>query len=426
MKMSTITCLVSLVAIACGQKKEQVAPETKKEPLAGSQKPAEPEETPEPVSAGPDSVRSLLVTLSEFKPNDKGLYTVPDKGVMLVIKRAGGKWIADRVEDTESNVFHKALPYGKEGILTIGGDDAMLKLWKRAGGKWKSTTLWHPTFGGKHNRLRDMEMADLNGDGTQDLAIATHDQGVIAVVWRKGDQWEPEELNRSKDTFVHEIEIGDLDKDGKLEIYATPSQPNTVSGKDQGGEVVRFAWTGDKFEKSEVVSLKTRHIKEILVADLEGDGTEELYAAVEAETDGPEIKAPVEIRRFDLEGKEFKESLVTTIDDRFCRFLVAGDIDKDGASELIASAFSAGVWVIEKTDSGYDKKCIDADSGGFEHAAYLADLEGDGTKELYVADDKGGVIVRYDYSDGAYKKEIIHRRDIPGQAMVWNITDGAF
>jgi hypothetical protein len=214
-----------------------------------------------------------------------------------------------------------------------------------------------------------------------------------------------------------------LDKDGNLEIYATPSMPNTVSGKDQGGKVVRFNWNKGKFEKSVVVELETRHMKEVLVADVEGDGKEELYVAVEAETDGPTIKAPVEIRRLDLEAGEFKESLVTKIDDRFCRFLVVGDVDKDGKNELIVSSFTAGVWVIEKTEGGYDKTCIDDASGGFEHAAYLADLEGDGTKQLYVADDKGGVVRRYDYVDGTYQKEILTRRDVPGQAMVWNITD---
>ncbi len=423
MRMLLVTWMMALLTIACGEKKESRETAVKKS-AAEEEKPA-PEEKTEAAPAGPDTVRSLLIAQSDFKPNDKGLYTVPDKGVMLILKREKGKWSEERIEDKDSNVFHKALPYGKEGILTIGGNKAMLKLWKKEGDEWKPTVLWNPEFGGKQNRLRDMEIADFNGDGADDVAIATHDQGVIAVVWRKGDKWEPEELDRKENTFVHEIEIGDLDKDGKLEFYATPSLPNTVSGKDQGGKVVRFAWTGEKFEKSEVISLEARHIKEILVTDLDKDGTDELYASVEAETDGANIKAPVEVRRFDLKDGKFEETLVTQIDDRYCRFLVAGDVDRDGKDELLASAFSTGIWLIEKTDSGYEKRCIDAESGGFEHATYLADLEGDGSKQLYVADDKGGVIRRYDYEDGEFATEILSRRDVPGQAMVWNITDGA-
>ncbi len=423
MRRHIVAALIfGLLAIACGgEKKQDVGqaerPKVEKQKAATQGKP----NAAEPVAqAGPG--KALLITQSEFKADDKGEYTVPDAAVMLILKRAKKGWSADRIVDRESNVFHKALPYGDEGILTLGGNEAMLKLWNKKNGKWQAETLWHPTFGGKHNRLRDFELADFNGDGTKDLAIATHDQGVVAVIWRRSDKWEPEELDRQANTFVHEIEIGDLDGDGKFEFYATPSKPNTVSGKDQGGKVIRFAWNGKKFEKSEVISLETRHIKEILVADVDGDNKQELYAVLEAEVDGLTIEKPVEIRRFDLRADKFEATLVTTIDDRFCRFLSAGDIDQDGKKELVAAAFSTGVWVIEKKGRAYEKTCIDADSGGFEHAAYITDLEGDGTEALYVADDRGGVIKRYTFAGGKYESKVLNRRVVPSQAMVWNIT----
>ncbi len=416
-----IVVFVAAVAIACGGEKQEIenmTPAVADKPVKSDPKEPEPAKPAAQAAAG----KALLVTESEFKADDKGDYTTPDAAVMLILRNTGSRWVAERIADRESNVFHKALPYGKEGILTLGGNEAKLKLWNKKDGKWQAETLWHPTFGGKHNRLRDFEIADFNGDGKDDLAIATHDQGVVAVVCRRGDKWVPEELDKKADTFVHEIEIGDLDGNGKLEFYATPSQPNTVSGKDQGGKVVRFAWTGEKFEKSEVVSFETRHIKEILVADVDGDGKQELYAALEAEVDGMTIKAPVEIRRFDLKDGKFESTVVTTINDRFCRFLVAGDIDQDGVQELVAAAFSTGVWVIEKDGDKYVKKCIDAKSGGFEHAAYIADLEGDGKEALYVADDRSGTVKRYSYSGGQYTSVILNRRVVPSQAMVWNIT----
>jgi FG-GAP-like repeat len=415
--------LVSVFVTSCGGDKVEepvsvTPPGTVKAPVTVTNK-----MTPGTSAAsGELTGKSLIVTQSEFKADEKGQYTVPDKAVMLILRQQGSRFNVERIEDTESNVFHKALAYGDEGILTIGANEALLKMWTKTDGKWSAKELWHPTFGGKHNRLRDIEIADFNGDGTDDLAIATHDQGVIAVVWRRGDAWEPEELDRQANTFVHEIEIGDLDGDGKKEFYSTPSEPNTVSGKNQGGKVVRFSWTGEKFEKSDVVVLETRHIKEIMIEDLDGDGKQELYAAVEAETDGMKITAPVEIRRFDLVDGKFNETIVTKIDDRFCRFLVAGDVDHDGKKELVATAFSSGVWVIEKEGDAYTKKCIDAKSGGFEHSSYITDLDGDGKQELYVADDRSGSIRRYFYENGKYTTKVLNRRLIPGQAMSWNIT----
>jgi hypothetical protein len=367
--------------------------------------------------------RTLLVTQSRFKADEKGKYTVPDAGVLLLLTPAKGKWKVEQIEDTESNVYHKALQYGDEGILTLGANEAKLKLWNKDGGEWKAEVLWHPTFGGEHNRLRDAELADFDGDGRQDLAIATHDQGVIAVIWRKESGWEAQEIDRKADTFVHEIEVGDLDGDGNLEFYSTPSQPNTASGAEQGGRIMRYAWTGEKFEASEVVSLETRHMKEILVADVEGDGKQELYAAVEAEVgEGGKIKQPVEIRRFDWKGGKFEATTVVEIADRLCRFLIAGDLDGDGKSELIAAAFTAGVWVVEKDGESWNKTCIDEKSGGFEHAAYLADMNGDQKLELYVADDRGGAVRQYIFSSGSYDTKVVSKRLVPAQAMVWNIT----
>ena len=367
--------------------------------------------------------RVLLVAMSRFKPDEKGQYTVPDAAELLILGRSGALWSWEAVTDRDSNVFHKALPYGKEGILTIGANKAMLKLWSKKDGQWQGRSLWNPVFGGKNDRLRDFEIADFDRDGKADLAIATHDQGVVAVVWRRGDKWEPEELDRKAETWVHEIEVGDLDKDGKLEIYATPSEPNTVSGERQGGKIVRFRWDGQKFEKSEVAAFEDRHIKEILVTDLDGDGTEELYAAIEAKVEDGAITSPVEIRRYDWKDGQFESSKVAELNDRFCRFLLAGDIDRDGKKELVATAFSSGVWLIKHVGEAYKLSSIDPKSSGFEHAAYMADIDGDGQKELYVADDKRGIISTYEYIAGMYRPKIIFRRANPGEAMVWNITD---
>jgi hypothetical protein len=419
--------VVTAGLIACGQKKEESNGDIKSQDESNiKSESSNRKAASEASSTAIKGTMSLFVTASTFKANDQGKFTVPDRAVMLILKAAGGKWNVEQIEDTESNVFHKALPFGENQILTIGGNRAILKLWSKSNGKWTSETLWNPTFGGKQNRLRDFESADFDGDGKEDLAIATHDQGVVAAVFQRDGKWEPMELDRTPDTFVHEVEVGDLDKNGKLEIYATPSAPNTVSGKDQGGKILRFEWNGNAFDKSVVASFDKRHVKEVYVKDVDGDGKDELYAAVEAEVDGPTIIAPVEIRRYDLVDGKFASASISTLDDRFCRFLTSGDLDKDGKNELVAAAFSTGVTLFKREGDTYSKKTIDPDSGGFEHAAYVVDLDKDGTPELYVADDKGGTINRFVEKNGVFEKQVIYKRDNPTQAMVWNITHADF
>ena len=99
---------------------------------------------------------------------------------------------------------------------------------------------------------------------------------------------------------MHEIEIGDLDRDGKPEVYATPSEPNRLeAGASQAGHVVRYVPAAGK--KREVVAdLGERHAKEILAGDVDGDGTDELYVSVEGDVnDAKQLVHKVEIRRYD-------------------------------------------------------------------------------------------------------------------------------
>ena len=83
--------------------------------------------------------------------------------------------------------------------------------------------LWSQSWGGKFDRLRDIEIGDVDGDGKDEYVIATHDYGVVAVYNPAEDGGEPEviELSKKADTFVHEIEIGDIEGDGTLEFFAT-------------------------------------------------------------------------------------------------------------------------------------------------------------------------------------------------------------
>lgn len=380
----------------------------------------------------PDTLpNGLLLAYSQFQVVDGKATAKPGPARLDILTRKDGVWKTETVEDPQSNVFHKAMmltPRGQApGILTLGGSGAYVKLWRREKGKLKPRTLWHAEFGGKFNRMRDAEVADLYGDGTPAIAIATHDQGVVSVLRQQGNKWKVEQIDAKKDTFVHEIEIGDLDKDGVLEVYATPSEPNKLDADAQRGEVVRYV--PKKGQGPTIVAdLGKRHAKEIYVGDVDGDGTDELYVAVEALTRGRgagvELVEPVEIRRYDAGTPPDAKVIIATIPDRLCRFLTAGDVDGDGKKEIVAASFSKGLWLLrpgKDPKSEWGVESIDRDSGGFEHAALLTDLDGDGTDELYVAADVQGELRRYVWVRGRPKREVILKRDIPMSRMTWNL-----
>ncbi len=423
--------------LACEGKK---APPTEAPP-ASAEAPKAPDNTPEekppakPSTTGTlaDALpNGLLLAYSQFEVVDGKATAKPGPARLEILTRAGGEWSVEVIEDPESNVFHKAMllkPRGQPaGILTLGGSSASVKLWRSKKGNFVPATLWQAKFGGKFNRMRDAEVADLYGDGTPDIAVATHDQGVVAVLrQRPNDEWEVARIDEKKDTFVHEIEIGDLDADGVLEVYATPSDPNILDAEAQHGEVVRYI-PKKKASRALVADLGNRHAKEIYVGDVDGDGTDELYVAVEALTKGRgaslEIVEPVEIRRYDADTAPDAKIIIATIPDRLSRFLTVGDVDGDGKKEMVAASFSKGLWLLrpgKDPKSEWGLESIDRDSGGFEHAALLTDLDGDGTDELYVAADNQGELRRYVWVRGRPKREVIQKRDIAMSQMTWNI-----
>jgi hypothetical protein len=411
-------------ALACGGEKEAAAPQPSAtagaQPSAGAEaaSAATPAELP----------KGLLLALSQFQVENGKVLPKPGPARLEILLRQGGTWRVKTLDDPESNVFHKALVLapktGAPGILTLGGTAAALKLWRASGAGFTAETLWKEDFGGRFSRMRDAELADFDGDGSPDLAVATHDQGIVAVLRQGADgAWSVQKLDQEKDTFVHEIEVGDLDGDGALEIYATPSEPNRLDGTPQSGKVTRYA-PAKGGAREVAVDLGDRHAKEILVSDVDGDGKTELYVSVEGVTSGKgpdtKLEQPVSIRRYaagDTTGVE-----IASLEDHLCRFLTVGDFDGDGRREMVAAAFKAGLWLLRPGAGAWQKESIDRASSGFEHASLAADLDGDGVDELYVASDDQGELRRYVWTGGRFEKEVIHRRTPAASAFTWNLT----
>jgi hypothetical protein len=382
--------------------------------------PAQPAAAPRSAAAPADLAHGLALALSTFESGADGK-PVP-RSELMVLVRKGGEWRARSYGDSASNVFHKAFawtpPGGEPALVTLGGTAAAVKLWRKGeGGLAPVETLWQADFGGKWSRMRDGEVADLDGDGASELVIATHDQGVVAVLHpRAGAAAEVSELDRAANTFVHEVEVGDLDGDGKPEIYATPSEPNRLDGTPQHGEVVRYAGGA----RTEIADLGTRHAKEILVADVDGDGRGELYVSVEAAEGGS-----VEVRRYEAGTDPKAGQVVATLYDPMARFLTAGDVDGDGKREMVVAAKDSGLWLLRPgadARAPWRSELIDARSKGFEHAALLADLDGDGVAELYAASDDDKEVRRYAWDGQRLVREVIHRRSDPQPVLTWNIN----
>jgi len=369
---------------------------------------------------------ALILCQAQFKQvrgEDGKEHPVPGAAKLILVYPTPKGWESESIEDPDSNVFHKATPF-KNGFITIGANDAALKLWSRVGQTWKAETLWKSSFGGKQNRLRDIEIGDVTGDSKDDLVIATHDQGVVAVLQSTRDSWKVTELNRSPQTFVHEIEIGDVNGDGINEIFATPSAPNKVDGTPQPGKILMFRYNGKSFDRSVIEEFPKRHVKEILVADVDHPGCPDLFAVLEAEmtkvSGEQQIVDTVKIKRYHYEKGKFVGSIIESLPDVFCRFLNCGDVDGDGKIDLIASTFKSGIWILKRDKNAWHKELIDENSSGFEHATLICDLDRDGLSEIYVAADDQGALRKYQWDGKRFKREKL--LSLPKGTITFNLT----
>jgi hypothetical protein len=367
----------------------------------------------------PRQGRVLALGLAVFTKDEAGRQ-VPGHATAGFLAPGRGAWRHGTLADPDSNVFHKLLEYcpprGECGLLSVGGTAAALKLWRPGAAP---RVLWQADFGGRFSRLRDAEVADVLGDGVPTVVVGTHDQGVVALVRPDGrGGFAAQELDREPNTFVHEIEVGDLDGDGVREVYATPSRPNRLDGTPQPGSIVRYVPARGE-GRTLFADLGDRHAKEILVTDLDRDGKDELYAAVEAVSGGS-----IEIRRYRADTPPDGGEVIATLPDMLCRCLTAGDVEGDGRREIVAAPAKAGLWLLRPGAGGspWRQERIASDSSGFEHAALLADLDEDGRDELYVASDEQHEVRRYAWRDGGWKKDVLYRYEGGMPGFTWSLT----
>jgi len=336
------------------------------------------------------------------------------------------------LEDPESNVFHKAMPFllpgEPPGILTIGANfapiPALMKRWQRTPDGWQGTTVASANFGYRFNRFRDVEIGDVTGDGVPEIVIATHDQGVVSVVRRThAHLWAMTTIDRAAGTFVHEIEIADVTGDGVAEIFATPTAPNRIERRVQPGRIMMYTFDGAGWVPSLVADFADRHAKELLAVDLEGVGRPDLFAAIEpppAGAEAPGQRGPgVSITRYRWDESAWLSAEMATIPAESCRFLRAGDVDGDHRRELVASCGRAGLWLLRPGPGGWSSERIDDASTAVELATALADLDRDGAAEIYVAAEDQGQMRAYVWeADGFHRYELM---EIPRDVMTFGL-----
>jgi|GEM_PF-2053966 len=349
-----------------------------------------------------DEADGPLDTPMRLTPGDDAWTLEPWEGIALEDvewKTSGGEPSTFDYQLVDGNVFHKAMyfepRFGEPGILTISGNVGVMKIWRKNDGAWTSEQLWTDFIGDQQQRIRDVEVGDVDGDGEDELVVVTHNRGGVYVLEQTEGGLEATMVASTDESiFVHEVEIGQADDDAALEFFTTPSEPNLFDGTDQAGRVDRYDFVDGQYVQSTVEDDPKSHAKEVLAVDMDGDGKVEIYAALEGPGlrpdftgDGPGHLASY---TFGADGSVTKE-IINDLKGPMCRFLSVGDIDGDGRPQIVASTSRDGIFSFSRADDGtWDRRKVAGGfrSSGFEHAMVVVDVNGDGIDEVVAASDK--------------------------------------
>lgn len=258
---------------------------------------------------------------------------------------------------------------------------------------------------------------DLDGDGDADLAAANHETEYLTVLLNDGSgAFGPAPASPVRievDPHPHTVAAADLNGDGRADLL--------VDHRSAGGLLPLYGTEEAGFEPGEVVALGGDPYRDVVVADLDGDGVLDL-ATPNERTVGVRLG-----RAGDGFGelRELDASRVAPYG------LATGDVNGDGVPDLAASSGEGGEGVAVLLGDG---------SGGFRPATgspYLAtrgfsaievaDLDGDGRDDLAVTGwDAGEVAILYGRDlDGDDGREPAVRRVEVGEGP-WSVSAADF
>ncbi len=357
-----------------------------------------------------------------FADDGKKIYTAGDGKVVFLDEEGNRIELVDNFSKALQKAFFVDID-GERVLVTLGGTKASLNFFREKGGEWVGETVWAPDL----VRLRDAEYGDVDGDGEKEFVAATHDDGGVWLVKRVNGSWLPEQLWKENGTnYTHEIELGDFDGDGVLDIFANPSAPNVDVGINQPGSVRVFMFHNGSWKNEALFSSSLTHAKELLAFDVNGDNRSDVIAPVEGHgvknesaPFGFNLVEPTQLLAFAYGGRNYS---LGTASDLQCRSLVAGDVDGDGVQELALGCRDTGVYLYYKNGSKWLHKLIDKDSRAAVHALAFVDFNADGKEELVVANDNSDSVDVYAFSDGV-SGGIERRRlaSMPEYDWVWTI-----
>lgn len=322
---------------------------------------------------------------------------------------------------------------GKQDVLAAVANENTIR-WYRNAGEGLIFEVYKPVVTGVPN-IHLLRVADLDGDGDNDIIAAGDDMGNLAFIQNNGVT-DPQNTAAVDVSFVYMEQIGtglmvapvrvssraldvaDMDADGDLDIILALQGVDVV-----GWNVAWFENTGNTDDPENLIS-RTPHVItdsapgacSVQAVDCNGDGRMDvLVASVEDDTvawymqeeDGTWTQSVV---YNDNSAPDYKFTLDVI------RMARAADLDNDGDLDVAVvceGEYNGLVWFRYDAESGvhvmqiierhYASRCVE-----------LQDMDGDGDTDILSTRSDRRIVLNDNLGDGTFAGSCDHLGDCPG------------
>jgi hypothetical protein len=276
----------------------------------------------------------------------------------------------------------------------------------------------------------DVAVADFNGDGHPDLALAVHLRGVIALVsdgsggfkeWGKGLEFQvPGQGGDAGGFSSRTLEAADWNGDGRPDLISIGEGPRmagnlspgaggrVAAGSAYGALVYLNQGDGSWVRKDELSATSKLFGEDLAVADFTNDGHLDMIL-------GTSVFGDNEILRIGgTDGVGTKAELPGLRPSSYVGAVDVADFNRDGKPDLAVGylAREAGIWrtgidvFLARAGGGWDRKGVAMVEGrSWLTALDSGDLDGDGKVDLAATTGEGEVWIFLGKGDGSFDRE---------------------
>ena len=247
------------------------------------------------------------------------------------------------------------------------------------------------TFVSEEGEFGGVRVADLDGDGDQDVVWSADDLNKVAWHSNQGDgTFGPTQVISTAAPEAENLAVGDIDGD---------STPDVVNRQSIiGEEDIGLAWypnqlgtpgaDEDGFGVRRIITNDYRAERRLRLADLDRDGTLDVLFTTEY---GDQGGGDDRIRWFrNLGGGTFGDLQVIAVGNRDAESVRPADLNRDGNYDVLASGAVVG-WYRNEGDGVFDTQSLIGSSPDEDPSLYSAagDANADGTMDLVTAEISG-------------------------------------